>query len=331
VIVWCVLTSATRIPAADAPPTPAPLEVGKAERLLVVAPHPDDETLGAGGLAQRVLARGGTVRVVVITAGDGYVEGVRHATGEPVPRPRELVAYGARRLREARAALRELGGGRIRLQILGFPDGGLEGLLAAHWRRAEPERSRTTYVSKPPYAGTLDPSVAYDGSDLRQETAQLMRDFAPSVVAFPDPLDRHPDHAATGLFAMLALGDWLPRAPTPGASLPRLLAYLVHWPGWPPDWDAPDPPPERSDVALDLPADLPTRGLARTALTLTDGEVARKRGALARHVTQQEVSPAFLAAFVHRTEPFTVMTLAEVEHADGLIAARAAPAPGPTP
>src|SRR5688572_16478209 len=51
-----------------------PLQVGPHERLLVIAPHPDDETLGAGGLAQRVLAQGGIVRTVVVTAGDGYVE-----------------------------------------------------------------------------------------------------------------------------------------------------------------------------------------------------------------------------------------------------------------
>ena len=58
---------------------PTELAVKRGERLLVLAPHPDDETLGAGGLIQRVLARGGTVRVVLVTAGDGYVEAVVHA------------------------------------------------------------------------------------------------------------------------------------------------------------------------------------------------------------------------------------------------------------
>ena len=53
---------------------PTELAVKRGERLLVVAPHPDDETLGAGGLIQRVLAHGGTVRVMLVTAGDGYVE-----------------------------------------------------------------------------------------------------------------------------------------------------------------------------------------------------------------------------------------------------------------
>jgi hypothetical protein len=47
-----------------------------ATRLLVVAPHPDDETLGAGGLIQRVRHAGGAVKVVFMTNGDGYPVGV---------------------------------------------------------------------------------------------------------------------------------------------------------------------------------------------------------------------------------------------------------------
>ena len=96
---------------------PRPLDVGPHERLVVVAPHPDDETLGAAGLVQRVLARGGSARVVLMTAGDGYVEAVVHATGLPQPRPAEYLSYGERRLREARAAVRELGGPHVRLQL----------------------------------------------------------------------------------------------------------------------------------------------------------------------------------------------------------------------
>ncbi len=51
---------------------PTRLDVPRATRLVVVAPHPDDETLAAGGLIQRVLHEGGTVRVVVLTPGDGF-------------------------------------------------------------------------------------------------------------------------------------------------------------------------------------------------------------------------------------------------------------------
>ena len=58
-------------------PVPRTLTVTADTRLLVIAPHPDDEILGAGGLMRRVHDLGGMVRVVYLTDGDGYPEGVR--------------------------------------------------------------------------------------------------------------------------------------------------------------------------------------------------------------------------------------------------------------
>src|SRR5262249_9672320 len=56
------------------------LNVGPTTRLLVLAPHPDDEALGAAGLIQRVVGAGGSVRVVLMTSGDAFPEGVEAAT-----------------------------------------------------------------------------------------------------------------------------------------------------------------------------------------------------------------------------------------------------------
>jgi LmbE family N-acetylglucosaminyl deacetylase len=284
------------------------------ERLLVVAPHPDDETLVAGGLAQRVLAHGGSVRVVLVTAGDGYVEAVIRATGLPRPRPAEYIAYGERRLKEARGALRDLGEGKIRLELLGFPDGGLEQLLHAYWSRGHPEPSPTTGARDPPYADAMEPDVAYDGADLRRELVHVLRETQPTIVVLPDPLDKHPDHRASGLFTLLALESWS----RDGAPVPRLLAYIVHWPDWPPGWNAPSPP-SASAARLDLPPSLPQRGTERTVLTLTETEVRVKEAALTRYASQHEATPWFLAAFVRRTEPFTVFTQRGVERVDRLI------------
>jgi LmbE family N-acetylglucosaminyl deacetylase len=302
------------LPAGAATRDPRAFEVRTGERLLVVAPHPDDETIGAGGLAQRVLARGGSVRVALVTAGDGYVEAVVHATGLPRPRPAEYIAYGERRLAEARAAMRELGGQRIRLQLLGFPDGGLAYLLHAFWRRSHPELSPTTAMREPPYPEALGHDVAYDGADLRRELIHVLRETQPTLVAFPDPLDRHPDHRASGFFTLSALETWTRE----GAPMPRLLAYVVHWPGWPPGWDQ-APSQDAEHEALELPADLPTRGQEHVTLALDDAEVAGKRRALARYTSQQEEMASLLAAFVRRTEPFSVFERDDVVHVDRAI------------
>ena len=66
-------------------------------RLLVIAPHPDDETLSSGITIQRVLRSGGTVTVVV--ASDG-----RHAEPDRV-HPEAMIAIRRDELRSAVATL----------------------------------------------------------------------------------------------------------------------------------------------------------------------------------------------------------------------------------
>ena len=298
----------------------APLRIGNGERLLVVAPHPDDETLAAGGLIQRVRERAGAVQILVITAGDGWVDAVRRETGIKNPPPSQYVAYGEKRLQEARAAALELGLNNLHLQILGFPDGGLDGLLGPNWERSEPQRSRTTGASDPPYEEARDPDVPYAGADLRQSMEQILRDFRPTMVVLPDPSDRHPDHRAAGLFTLVAVDDWS-RGEGAGEARPRLLSYLIHWPAWPPGWDA-QPRPEDARAPLELPADFRPDGAGRVALSLNDREISRKRAALAQHKTQREVMGRCLAAFVRRTEPFTLLGSSEVQRAEYVVAER---------
>jgi LmbE family N-acetylglucosaminyl deacetylase len=314
---WAVEFSAVTmclvLPAWGAPSDQRPLELANRERLLVVAPHPDDETLAAGGLVQRVRTRGGTTRVVILTAGDGYVEAVMHETGKLRPRPVEYLRYGERRMREARAALRQLAPDGVRLQFLGFPDGGLHALLHAHWWRSWPEYSPTTRAAKPPYSDVLEPDCPYDGDDLRRELENILRDVKPTIIVFPDLHDRHPDHRATGLFTMLAVADWLGPTGKVGIIRPRLLTYLIHWPDWPAGWQTPVPQGEAAQQPLELPAALAQEGAIRV-LTLTDHELATKRVALQRYTTQQQEMPALLAAFVRRTEPFRLVDVSQLTH-----------------
>lgn len=290
------------------------------DRLLVIAPHPDDESLAAGGLMQRVLASGGSVRIVLFTAGDGYVEAVVHETGSPQPRSTEYITYGERRLKEMRAAVRVLGGGRIRLQVLGFPDGGLEALLQAHWWRSRPERSQTTLATDPPYDEALEPDVPYDGEDLRRELVTILRESRPTMIVLPDPLDRHPDHRAAGLFILLALDDWLHQGGKPAPKPPLLLSYLVHWPDWP-----------RADAGapFELPADLRSPTANTAVLGLTDYEVGVKRAALAKHSSQMMELPNLLNLFVRDREVFSVLPPAEIGNVGDLIEAHVPAHPRP--
>jgi LmbE family N-acetylglucosaminyl deacetylase len=102
------------IPALDLTDCPA---------LIVVAPHPDDETLGFGATASLLKSRGVDVTVVSVTDGGGSVPGLS---------PRERRWLERDRRAELRAALTILGLGEP--VGLGLPDGELtdrEGELTA--------------------------------------------------------------------------------------------------------------------------------------------------------------------------------------------------------
>lgn len=85
---------------------------GRTTRALVLAPHPDDETLGAGGLIARVVADGGSVAVALISDGE---QGQR-------PELITQVELATTRRAEFVAACAALGVDRDYMTLLGIPD-----------------------------------------------------------------------------------------------------------------------------------------------------------------------------------------------------------------
>ncbi|MET0387441.1 MAG: PIG-L family deacetylase [Polyangiales bacterium] len=287
------------------PPPYAALTIGRDERLLIVSPHPDDETLGAAGLTQRVLAQGGRVHSVIVTAGDGFTEAVQARTGAASPTPDMYLALGSARIREAHQAAQQLGRGRVQLSVLGFPDGALTPLLGEHWHAARPLRSPLTRVSAVPYRALPTRLAAYSGSRLHQQLTAAVRSLRPTLVAFSDPIDEHPDHASVGIFTLRALAAVFGES---DVEWPRLLAYLVHWRAWPPDSADSGNAPDAAQRSLQLPADLPARGHTQVCLSLDATELQRKQAALQVYATQLAVTPAYLRSFVRRTECFSQVT-----------------------
>ncbi len=83
-------------------------------RLIVVAPHPDDETIGAYALMCRLRRRGVAVKVVVLTDG-----AASHPNSLRWPRRR----LTAERRRESRRVLRQIGVAANDVTFLNLPDG----------------------------------------------------------------------------------------------------------------------------------------------------------------------------------------------------------------
>lgn len=80
---------------------------------LVIAPHPDDESLGCGGFIAEAVRQGRPPVVVIVTDGAGS-----HPASKAWPRERLV----ARRQQEAREAVAELGLAQDRIVFLGLPD-----------------------------------------------------------------------------------------------------------------------------------------------------------------------------------------------------------------
>jgi LmbE family N-acetylglucosaminyl deacetylase len=86
----------------------------RGRRLVVVAPHPDDEILACGGLLALQAARGGDTSVIAVTDGEAS-----HPEGSPA----ERVALAATRSDERERGLAELGVPRQAVTRLELPDG----------------------------------------------------------------------------------------------------------------------------------------------------------------------------------------------------------------
>lgn len=94
-------------------------------RILVVAAHPDDETIGAGRAMARHVERGDGVLVAIVTNGRG-----------PVAQPAEVERKSLlRRMAETQAALALLPIPERQILFLGFPDN------EAHWHAAAIRRA----------------------------------------------------------------------------------------------------------------------------------------------------------------------------------------------
>jgi len=269
------------------------LTFGPTTRLLVIAPHPDDETLGAAGLMRRVVARGGSVHVVWMTSGDGFPEGVETEEGIARPQPQDYRSYGALRVGEARAATGALGVSGRSLSFLGFPDEGLCE-LASTYLSAKARAFESPYTDRisPPPAEQVIRGVRYRGADVRRELERLFVAFAPTVVVTVHPEDEHPDHCSTYIFVREAL-DALSRRES---KRPRTLHYLIHYGHWPLTSDA------GAGSDLRPPAGFPQAEGRWVSLALTPDEVAAKKRALLLYHSQMLVIGRFMQAFARSNE-----------------------------
>ncbi|MBR4189318.1 MAG: PIG-L family deacetylase [Kiritimatiellae bacterium] len=266
------------------------------DRLLVLAPHPDDEALGAGGLIQEAVELGVPVKVCFLTMGDNNELAFMFVRKHPVVMPGAVRRMGETRCAEAREAARRMGLDPDRdLVFLGYPDFGTLRIWNDHWRDVTPLRSMLTRATSVPYVQARTPGAAYAGEDLLEDLTEVIREFRPTHVAMPTAADQNPDHRALYLFARVAL--WT-LAAEEGLE-PLRLGYPVHYPRW--------PSPRGLHPALDAappPYLLRSGEIAWRVHSLAPWQVTNKLEAVRAHRSQCTYSEGYLSSFVRASEWF---------------------------
>jgi LmbE family N-acetylglucosaminyl deacetylase len=276
-----------------------------AERaIVVVAPHPDDETLIAAGVVSAARARGERVAVVVVTNGDFTCERDGHVRqGETV------------------AALAALGVAEEDVHFLGYPDGWLAELgdepLPPIARRAVDGSCRKdtgTYAERgashhDEHTARTGAAGAYDARSLEGDLTALLARLRPRDLYVTHPLDSHPDHAATYAYVRRAIDRLGASAPPP-----RVHRAIVHaGPCWPNGRGTTEPCP--AIVTHDLGSPVPllpdpyASYLPPERIAVPDA--ARKLAAIGAYRSQLGDDPDhdWLTSFARADEPFWPETL----------------------
>jgi LmbE family N-acetylglucosaminyl deacetylase len=132
---------------------------------VIVAAHPDDEILGAGGIIALLAAAGARLRLVAVTDGEASHPGIA-----------DPVALARRRSAETAAALRRLGAAQTEVIRLGLPDTGLA------WR--EDEITEAIREAATGFEVCLAP-WPHDGHADHEAAGRAARRACPAALGYP--------------------------------------------------------------------------------------------------------------------------------------------------
>ena len=254
------------------------------QRLMVIAPHCDDETLGAGGLIAQARQQGIPVQVVFLTNGDAFPAACALVSRRLPTRATDYVHLGELRQKEALKAVEKLGVGPESVTFLGYPDQGLKRLWEDSWTPEIPYRSPFTNRNSTPRG-------PYCGRQLLTDLKQQLAQFQPTDVYVTHPADDHLDHSTAATFTEAAL-----------AALPRkdihLHYYLIHRGDWPlPQGYSPQ-------SSLMPPAGFNQADTRWFSLVLDQEARAAKERALSQYPSQLEPCSRQLRSFLRANEIF---------------------------
>ncbi len=267
------------------------------ESFLILAPHCDDETLGAGLLMCEAAKLGCRIKVCIVTNGDGFT----YAAGRRYKRlrlkPERHIEFAQLRQKESLRALARLGVQRHQVVFLGYPDRGLQALWYDYWTPEKCYRSPYTKADYSPYVNSFTRHAAYCGYSVVDDIQQLIEQVNPTHIIVPHPRDTHADHTATFCFAIHALEELRTRGLFQKV---QVLCYLIHRGPWP------QPRGLNPRLQMVVPPSFSPLGEQWMAYFADGVAINAKQRSILEYHSQLSILGRFLLSFIRRNELFSL-------------------------
>jgi len=267
--------------------------IKKADRVLILAPHPDDEAIGCAGIIQEAVSKGVDIKIVYLTNGDHNQVSFIVYEKRLTLRKGEFIHMGEVRKNEAIKAMKLLGVGSSNLIFLGYPDFGTFTIFREVWQERKPYKSMLTRISRVPYKENFSFGAPYKGESILDDLEKILREYKPTKIFVSHPADANADHKALYLFLQIALRDLKKKAPQP-----KIYPYLVHCIGWP------LPRHYHPQLELEPPNQVLGSQIEWSQFQLSPEQLIRKRQAILCYKSQTSSSAFYLLAFARKNELF---------------------------
>jgi LmbE family N-acetylglucosaminyl deacetylase len=242
------------------------------DRVLIIAPHPDDEAIACAGVIHHCVENHIPVKIVVVT--DGC-----------------LGASAEKRHDESVTAMKNLGVNQDDVIFLGYRDGTLPSLLTRNWDPDNPYTVNGTSTNDN-YTYSYQKNATYCGANLNENLEEIIINYHPTIIFYPDSEDEQIDHWATNAFVEYAMA----KMDYNGAR----YTYIVHDP---PNW--PSPRTYTPETYLPPPVELTSIGYKWVLVPLDQYQERLKEATIGTYTSQ--VNPdSYIRSFIRKNEIFAI-------------------------
>lgn len=263
------------------------------DRILILAPHPDDEAIGVCSVIEKALKKNAKVKIVCYTNGDSNELSFIVYEKRITFRKGEFLHMGEVRRRETMRAMVFLGVKPEDIIFLGYPDFGTLEIFTKYWGNVTPYKGLFTKASKVSYKEAMSRNVPYIGESILKDIEKIILDFKPTKIFVSHPGDTNRDHRSLYLFLQVALWDSEGKINTP-----QVFPYIIHVVHWP------MPRGYHPELELKRPDSLADSNIEWHSLKLAQEEIKTKHTVISYYKSQIQYNPKYLFTFCRSNELF---------------------------